>query len=62
MVFLIKIGIIFSILTFLAFKTEAVEPKSKYTPESYNVILPSGVKYKVTKDVNSCPQRHGVRI
>ena len=49
------------ILAFFAFKAEAVE-KSKFAPETYNVVLPSGVKYKVTREVNSCPQRHGVRI
>ena len=40
----------------------SVQPKSSYAPETYNVLLPSGVKYKITKEVNSCPQRHGVRI
>ena len=29
----------------------------KYTPETFNITLPSGVKYQVTKDVDSWLQR-----
>jgi|ERR1712037_26565 len=57
MVFLVKMGVILPILAFFAFKAEAIGPKSSYAPETYNVLLPSGVKYKVTKEVNKCPHR-----
>ena len=29
----------------------------KYTPETFNVKLQSGVMYHVTKEISSCPQK-----
>ena len=44
----IKLTIFFNIATGIL---------AQHTPETFNILLPSGVKYRITKNVSSCPQK-----
>ena len=43
---IIKFTVLFNIVTGV-----------KYNPETFNIALPSGIKYHVTKDKSSCPEK-----